>query len=188
MRRDIMAATQNDYRPEIDGLRAVAISLVVVYHAFPRLLPGGFVGVDVFFVISGFLITRIVVAPGFAWRRFYERRVLRLFPALVIVLAVTTLAGRSILAPDDFRQLLRYVWGGGLFSANVVAYLNDGYFSGATELKPLIHLWSLGVEEQFYLVWPLALRWIEPGRRVRFTAWVGVASFALYLWLAEVDP
>ena len=106
-----MSATP--YRPDIDGLRAVAVLAVVVYHAWPHALPGGFVGVDVFFVISGYLITRILLAPGFTFADFYRRRVRRIFPALLIVLASTLALGATFLPPDNFRNLLGHTIGGG---------------------------------------------------------------------------
>ena len=177
------------YRPDIDGLRAVAILPVVAYHAWPAAVPGGFVGVDVFFVISGYLITRIVLAPGFSFADFYCRRVRRIFPALLVVIAATLAIGSTFLSPDGFHNLLAHAIGGGLFVANVVSYHDAGYFSGASDLKPLVHLWSLGVEEQFYLAWPL-LAWIAVRRGVlsRTIAVGAVASFALFLWLSDADP
>jgi len=182
-----MSATP--YRPDIDGLRAVAVLAVVAYHAWPHALGGGFVGVDVFFVISGFLITRILLAPGFSFASFYARRVRRIFPALLIVLAATVAIGATFLPPDNLRNLLVHTIGGGLFVANVVSYHDVGYFNGVAELKPLVHLWSLGVEEQFYLLWPVIV-WLAARRRVLMPtiAIVGVASLALFLWWSERDP
>jgi peptidoglycan/LPS O-acetylase OafA/YrhL len=182
-----MSATP--YRPDIDGLRAVAVLAVVAYHAWPHALPGGFVGVDVFFVISGFLITRILLAPGFSFASFYARRVRRIFPALLIVLAATVAIGATFLPPDNLRNLLVHTIGGGLFVANVVSYHDVGYFNGVAELKPLVHLWSLGVEEQFYLLWPVIVS-LAARRKVLapMIAIVGVASLALFLWWSERDP
>ena len=182
-----MSATP--YRPDIDGLRAVAVLAVVAYHAWPGALGGGFVGVDVFFVISGFLITRILLAPDFSFASFYARRVRRIFPALLIVLAATVAIGATFLPPDNLRNLLVHTIGGGLFFANVVACHDVGYFNGVAELKPLVHLWSLGVEEQFYLLWPV-LVWLAVRRKVLVPAIasVAVASLALFLWWSERDP
>jgi len=182
-----MSATP--YRPDIDGLRAVAVLAVVAYHAWPRALGGGFVGVDVFFVISGFLITRILLAPDLSFASFYARRVRRIFPALLIVLAATVAIGATFLPPDNLRNLLVHTIGGGLFFANVVSYHDVGYFNGVAELKPLVHLWSLGVEEQFYLLWPV-LVWLAVRRKVLVPAIaiVAVASLALFLWWSERDP
>ena len=182
-----MSATP--YRPDIDGLRAVAVLAVVAYHAWPRALGGGFVGVDVFFVISGFLITRILLAPDFSFASFYARRVRRIFPALLIVLAATAAIGATFLPPDNLRNLLVHTIGGGLFVANIVSYHDVGYFNGVAELKPLVHLWSLGVEEQFYLLWPV-LVWLAVRKNVLAPAIaiVAVASLALFLWWSERDP
>nr|HET7859348.1 acyltransferase [Caldimonas sp.] len=182
-----MSATP--YRPDIDGLRAVAVLAVVAYHAWPHALPGGFVGVDVFFVISGFLITRILLAPGCSFASFYARRVRRIFPALLIVLAATAAIGATFLPPDNLGNLLVHTIGGGLFVANVVSYHDVGYFNGVAELKPLVHLWSLGVEEQFYLLWPVMV-WVAARKKVLAPAIaiVAVASLALFLWWSERDP
>jgi len=172
------------YRADIDGLRAVAIVSVVAFHAWPQHFPGGFFGVDVFFVISGFLISRIVLSPGFAFGEFYRRRVRRLFPALIAVVVVTLIVGRFLLATEDFRNLLKYAIGGGLFAGNVVAYGDTGYFGGAPELKPLLHLWSLGVEEQFYLSAPVFfLLAFRSSRPKRWIAVFAAASFAAFVWV-----
>ncbi|MFV8819957.1 acyltransferase family protein [Haliea sp. E17] len=155
------------YRPEIDGLRAVSILLVVVFHAFPALLPGGFIGVDVFFVISGYLITRILVGDLAAGRwslaQFYARRIRRLLPALVVVMLSSMLLGWWVLLPDELALLGRQVAAASVFLPNVLFWTESGYFDAEAGLKPLLHLWSLGVEEQFYLLWPatvlLAAHW-----------------------------
>lgn len=152
-----------DYRPDIDGLRAVAVMAVVGFHAFPGWLPGGFVGVDVFFVISGYLISSIIlrgVATGtFRFSDFYIRRARRIFPALSLVLAASMVFGRLVLLPEEYRQLGKHLAAGAGFVANLVLWREAGYFDASAEVKPLLHLWSLGVEEQFYLAWPVLL-WI----------------------------
>ncbi|MFH0130431.1 acyltransferase family protein [Variovorax sp. VaC1] len=149
------------YRADIDGLRAVAVASVVVYHAFPGLLPGGFIGVDIFFVISGFLITTIILqshaAADFSYREFYARRIRRIFPALMLVLAATLAFGWYVLLSREFAELGKQVAGGASFVANFVFWSEAGYFDTASEVKPLLHLWSLGIEEQFYIFWPLLL-------------------------------
>jgi peptidoglycan/LPS O-acetylase OafA/YrhL len=149
----------NHYRADIDGLRAVSITGVVLFHAIPAVMPGGFVGVDVFFVISGFLITRgmlqEIAAQKFGLWRFYMRRVLRIFPALTAMLAATCLAGWYLMLAEDYRLLGRHVLAGALFWSNLAAMQETGYFAHASELNPLLHLWSLGIEEQFYLLWPI---------------------------------
>ena len=170
------------YRADIDGLRAVAIVSVVAFHAWPQHFPGGFFGVDVFFVISGFLISRIVLSPGFAFGEFYRRRVRRLFPALIAVVVAALIVGRFLLATEDFRNLLNYAIGGGLFAGNFVAYGDIGYFGGAPELKPLLHLWSLGVEEQFYLVAPVFfLVAFRSPQRQRWIALCAATSFGAFV-------
>ena len=149
------------YRPDVDGLRAVAIAAVVAYHAFPGAVRGGFTGVDVFFVISGFLISQIIwtrLDEGtftLAW--FYGRRALRLFPALALVLAATLLTGRWLLLPDAYETLGKDVASAAAFISNLVLWQDAGYFTENAALRPLTHLWSLAVEEQFYLVFPLLL-------------------------------
>jgi peptidoglycan/LPS O-acetylase OafA/YrhL len=151
-----------DRRKDIDGLRGVAIILVIVYHAFPAALPSGFVGVDVFFVISGFLITGLIqreLAIGrFRLAEFLARRARRLLPALLLVLTVTALVGWWVLYPDEYVPLGRDLVGAATFSSNLVLYhARNLYFNELADRNPLLHLWSLGIEEQFYFVWPLLL-------------------------------
>lgn len=152
---------KSDYRPDIDGLRAIAVLAVVVFHAFPSLLPGGFAGVDIFFVISGFLISKHIWeelgAKAFSIRTFYARRVRRIFPALGVVLLACLVMGWAILTPAEYEQLGKHVVGGAIFVSNLVLWKEAGYFDNAADTKPLLHLWSLGIEEQFYIVWPLLL-------------------------------
>lgn len=181
------------YRPDIDGLRAIAVLAVMVFHAFPQALPGGFTGVDVFFVISGFLITTLILenrARGaFSLLGFYVRRARRIFPALVTVLVAACVVGWGVLLPDEYRQLGRHVAGGAGFVANFLLWGEAGYFDSAAEAKPLLHLWSLGIEEQFYILWPSLLLL---GGRLRLPA-LGVAallacaSFGFNLVTAPVD-
>lgn len=145
------------YRPEIDGLRALAVVAVVLFHAGFG-CPGGYVGVDVFFVISGFLITSLIwkdLESGcFTFAHFWERRARRIVPALVVVTLATMLAGWYWLLPQDFENLGRACASQAVFAANIHYWLDSGYFAGAAEEKPLLHTWSLAVEEQFYLVVP----------------------------------
>ena len=154
-------SSSSKYRPDIDGLRAVAVLLVVIFHAFPELKGGGFIGVDVFFVISGFLITGIIVNDlergRFSFKSFYARRIKRIYPALLVVLLVCFISGWYLLLPDEFESLGKHIAGGAGFVANLVLWGESGYFDLQTALKPLLHLWSLGVEEQFYFLWPLIL-------------------------------
>lgn len=149
------------YRPDIDGLRAIAVAGVLVFHAFPELLPGGYVGVDVFFVISGFLITQIVrgqtVEGRFSISEFYERRIRRIFPALVVVVLATSLVALALLPPEDLKAYGRSLAPSIGFGANFHFWTRGSYFNPPQDVRPLLHLWSLGVEEQFYLVWPALL-------------------------------
>lgn len=149
------------YRQDIDGLRGIAVLLVVGFHFFPSYGAGGFIGVDVFFVISGYLISKIILhdlqARQFSFWQFYQRRIRRLFPALIAVLAGCYAMGWYVLLPDEFRQLGRHIAAAALFLSNFVFWKETGYFDNAPAAKPLLHLWSLGVEEQFYLLWPLIL-------------------------------
>src|SRR5262249_27848079 len=171
--------------PDVDGLRGVAILAVIAYHGFPSWVSGGFIGVDVFFVISGFLITGII-ADGLEWQKFsfahfYARRVRRLFPGLVIVLAACWAIGWLELLPDELVRLGRHVIGGASFVANLVLWSEASYFDTEEVAKPLLHLWSLGVEEQFYLLWPLTLvmLWRIARRHVTLaTALIAAASLA----------
>ncbi|MET3463618.1 acyltransferase family protein [Variovorax atrisoli] len=171
------------YRPDIDGLRAIAVGSVLAYHAFPSLLPGGFIGVDIFFVISGFLITTILLqslaAGDFSYRDFYARRIRRIFPALVLVLLVTLAFGWYVLLPGEFSQLGKQTTGGAAFFANLVFLGEAGYFDATAETKPLLHLWSLGIEEQFYIFWPLllGLAWRKRWPILRVTLAVATVSF-----------
>ena len=149
------------YRPDIDGLRALAVGLVVIYHAFPSTLPGGFIGVDIFFVISGYLISNIIYehlsANNFSFIDFYVRRIKRIFPALLMVLISCFALGWFTLLADEYKQLGKHILGGAGFISNLILWDESGYFDQASHLKPLLHLWSLGVEEQFYFIWPLLI-------------------------------
>lgn len=149
------------YRPDIDGLRAIAILSVVIFHAFPQWLKGGFVGVDIFFVISGFLISSILFGnlerDSFSYADFYARRIKRIFPALIVVLVSCYAVGWFLLLPDEYKQLGKHIAGGTGFVSNLVLWKEAGYFDQASDSKPLLHLWSLGIEEQFYIFWPLLL-------------------------------
>ena len=183
------------YRADIQGLRALAIVPVVIYHAAPAWAPGGFVGVDVFFVISGFLITRILMREletgNFSIARFYERRVRRLFPALYLMLAAVVLGGIFLLPPDAFSDLGKATGATAGFVSNLYFWRSSGYFDAASELKPLLHTWSLAVEEQFYLLFPIFLWLIYRAfrRHLGIALWVcAIASLAIAVWQAGARP
>jgi peptidoglycan/LPS O-acetylase OafA/YrhL len=175
----------SDYRPDIDGLRAFAVAAVVTYHAFPSLISGGFVGVDIFFVISGFLISGIIFddlqAGVFNFSDFYARRVKRIFPALILVLLVSFLFAWFVLFNDELKQLGKHLMRAAVFLSNFILWHESGYFDNAAETKPLLHLWSLAIEEQFYIVWPVVIWGVW-----RFKSWRGsllVAATTLsFVW------
>jgi peptidoglycan/LPS O-acetylase OafA/YrhL len=181
-----------EYRPDIDGLRAVSILLVVVFHAFPALLPDGYLGVDVFFVISGYLITSLILRESergrFRFTTFYARRVRRLFPALFLVTLACLAFGWFALLPEEYAQLGKHAFWGSLFLPNLAFWSEAGYWDTASESKPLLHLWSLGVEEQFYLVWPGALLLLRRESLARWMIPLALVSFGAALWAARFDP
>lgn len=182
------------YRSDIDGLRALAVLSVVVYHVNPKLLPGGFLGVDIFFVISGYLISLIVFreqAGGkFSFTDFYARRARRLFPALAVVLLTTMVFGAFALFADEYQRLAKHAASAIVFLLNFQLMNEAGYFDVASNSKPLLHLWSLSVEEQFYLVWPVLL--VMLGRfRLRIGLVIGVlivGSLVFAIQLASFNP
>lgn len=173
------------YRPDIDGLRAVAVLAVVAFHAFPNLVRGGFIGVDVFFVISGYLISTIIFENldkgTFSFTEFYARRIKRIFPALLLVLIACFAFGWFALLADEYKQLGKHIAAGAGFISNFTFWNEAGYFDNSAETKPLLHLWSLGIEEQFYIVWPLFLwlAWKRKFNLLTITIVVAIASFVL---------
>lgn len=177
------------YRPDIDGLRAIAVLSVVLYHLNKAWVPGGYVGVDIFFVVSGFLITRNIwgemVAGRFSLANFYLRRIRRIAPAFLVMTVVVLLIGSALLLPDDLLRLAKSALWGAVSLSNLFfwRHLDTSYFADSSDEVPLLHTWSLGVEEQFYFIWPtlllLALR--LPKRRagvLMMAACICVASFA----------
>ena len=182
---DSRAAGEAHHRPDIDGLRAIAILSVLGFHAFGRLLPGGFVGVDIFFVISGYLISGILLRGlkqnNFSFIKFYSRRIKRIFPALSLVLVVTWIAGWYLLLPDEYARLGKHIASGAGFVSNVTLWKEAGYFDQSGALKPLLHLWSLGVEEQFYLIWPLLL-FVAWKRRINLLATILAILLASFVF------
>jgi len=149
------------YRPDIDGLRAIAVLSVVLFHAFPGDFPGGFIGVDIFFVISGYLISKIlfseIYSHQFSFLDFYSSRIRRIFPALLIVLIFTITIGWFILFADEYARFSLHIISGTFFYSNFLLWQEAGYFDPSALSKPLLHLWSLGIEEQFYIIWPAAI-------------------------------
>ena len=158
------------YRPEIDGLRAVAVTSVVLAHAGIPGFSGGFIGVDIFFVISGYLITTILIDDyqngRFSFSEFYYRRARRILPALFVVLLATLIAGWFILFPTPFAELSKSAAAAALFLSNAYFWENTGYFDTSAELQPLLHTWSLAVEEQYYIFFPVLMILLAPwGKR-----------------------
>ena len=189
-----MSQPSDRYRPDIDGLRAIAVMLVVIFHAFPEAIPGGFIGVDIFFVISGFLITGIVARElerqRFNLLAFYSRRVRRIFPALIVVLGASLMLGWLWMLPTAYAQIGSDVFASAAFFANIALLSQSGYFDIQSAQKPLLHLWSLGIEEQFYLFWPLILMLAA---RLRLSllataAVIGLGSFVLNVVLIGANP
>ncbi|WP_219210848.1 acyltransferase family protein [Variovorax boronicumulans] len=186
--------TNQTYRPDIDGLRAIAVGAVLVFHAFPAALPGGFVGVDIFFVISGFLISRIIFSSlekgTFKFLDFYARRIKRIYPALLLVLTATMAFGWITLFAGEYERLGKHVASGAAFVSNFVLWQESGYFDATAMAKPLLHLWSLGVEEQFYIFWPLFLwvAWRYSSNFLLMTGVVALLSFGANLLFIGAYP
>jgi len=192
-----IAVVRRDYREDIDWLRAIAVLAVVAFHFEAPAVFGGFVGVDIFFVISGYLITGIIQSElqggGFSFARFYERRVRRLLPALYAMVALTAIPSFHYLLTSERAEFFRSVAAVVTFTSNFFFWFQTGYFDHAAVEKPLLHTWSLAVEEQFYLALPLML-WglarVARGRRIALPAALGalgLASFALCVWLMNSD-
>ena len=183
------------YRPEIDGLRALAVLPVIFFHAGLPWLSGGFVGVDIFFVISGYLITTIILADlsagTFSFKNFYERRARRILPALVLVMAICIPLAWMLLAPLDMRSFAQSLVATSLFASNILFFKTSGYFESAAEMKPLLHTWSLAVEEQYYLLFPALLYagWrLSRQHLPALLALLMLASLALAQWAFDRSP
>ena len=195
--------THPKYRADIDGLRAIAVLSVVLFHAFPTLhssifpslhIAGGFIGVDIFFVISGFLISTIIFdnleRGSFSFLEFYSRRIKRIFPALLLVLIACFVFGWFALLADEYKQLGKHIAGGAGFVSNFVFWNESGYFDNDAETKPLLHLWTLGIEEQFYIIWPLLLwaAWKRKFNLLTITVVIATISFFLNIKGVRTDP
>jgi peptidoglycan/LPS O-acetylase OafA/YrhL len=176
--------THAKYRADIDGLRAIAVLSVIGFHAFPHRIVGGFIGVDIFFVISGYLISTILIGNletgTFSYAEFYRRRIRRIFPALIVVLLSCLAVGWFGLLAGEYSQIGKHTLGGVGFVSNFVLWAEAGYFNTSADAKPLLHLWSLAIEEQFYIVWPviLGLVWRRKWKFLIVAAAIGVLSFA----------
>ncbi|HUZ67966.1 MAG TPA: acyltransferase family protein [Beijerinckiaceae bacterium] len=180
------------YRPEIDGLRAIAVIAVVLFHADIGRFSGGYVGVDVFFVISGYLITQIIsselAAGSFSIARFYERRIRRIAPPLLAMLALTLIGGYWLLLPDQYLGTANAAFATEAFVSNILFYHQSGYFAQAGGVNPMLHTWSLAVEEQFYLFFPifmiflhrLALERLKIILIILFAGSLALASIAVF--------
>ncbi|MFN3746512.1 MAG: acyltransferase family protein [Hyphomicrobiaceae bacterium] len=184
-----------DYRPDLDGLRAIAVVPVILFHLGFAWTPGGFVGVDVFFVLSGYLITRQIALSlrdgSFSLLEFYDRRIRRLFPAFVAMLLASTVAALLVLLPDDLAAFGEALLPVSLSVSNFHFWGESGYFAPAAETMPLLHTWSLAVEEQFYLLFPLLLMLIwRCGRAhpIRYICILAVLSFATSMWSSVAAP
>jgi peptidoglycan/LPS O-acetylase OafA/YrhL len=182
------------YRPDIDGLRAIAVLSVVAFHAFPNWVTGGFIGVDIFFVISGYLITSIIFqnldSGTFSIGEFYLRRIRRIFPALLLVLFIGYVLGWLILFTAEYEQLGKHIVGGAGFISNLILWNESGYFDSSAEKKPFLHLWSLGVEEQFYIVFPIliSISWKRKFNLLSIIFIISILSFYLNLREVNVNP
>ncbi len=183
------------YRADIDGLRAIAVLPVVLYHAGISWFSGGYVGVDVFFVISGFLITSIIAEEirqnKFSILHFYERRIRRIFPALFTVFTFTVAGAALLFLPPDYKDFSQSLIAATLFASNFLFWQESGYFAGPAEEKPLLHTWSLAVEEQYYIFFPIMLFIIWRLMGGRFLLWLvplGLLSFGASIWGVENKP
>jgi peptidoglycan/LPS O-acetylase OafA/YrhL len=181
------------YRPDIDGLRALAIITVLLFHAFPTVLPGGFIGVDIFFVISGFLISSVIFVglqrKSFSFLGFYANRIKRIFPALLLVLIACFVAGWLFLFPGEYAGLGKHIVAGAAYIENLVLRRELGYFDTESLHKPLLHLWSLGIEEQFYLTYPFLVWAVWRLRRNMFAVLGSLVliSFLFNVWRIRTD-
>lgn len=181
------------YRTDIDGLRGICILAVLGFHAFPSWVSGGYVGVDIFFVISGYLISLLIIErlknSRFSLLNFYIRRVVRIFPSLIVILLFSIIFGWISLVAPEYENLGLYVAGASIFADNFIAWHQSGYFDPHGNFKPLMHLWSLGIEEQFYIIWPLLTLILYKKNIYQLAILVVIAiSFGLCVQILLKDP
>ena len=184
-----------NYRPEIDGLRALAVSSVIIFHLFPNsFFSGGFIGVDIFFVISGFIITSIINKDlknkKFSYKQFIDRRIRRIFPSLITLLIILFSFCWFSFLPHELSQIGKHIFNSSFFHINFSLVKESGYFDSSSVFKPLLHLWSLSIEEQFYLSWPFALLFIIK-KKINifyFTLILLVISFLINISFFQVKP
>src|SRR5215475_3719766 len=194
MKVSFFTPSTSRYRADIDGMRAVAVLLVFAYHLGTR-VRAGYVGVDVFFVISGYLIGSIILGEiddgRFSLMKFYERRVRRILPALFVTLAVCAILAYKLFLPAELNEFAKSFLAATFSAANIFFYQQSGYFEGAASMKPLLHTWSLAVEEKFYIFLPIFLlalrRFSILGRRLAVLS-VTVLSFLVSVWGAFHSP
>ena len=179
-------------RTDIQALRGIAVLLVLAHHARVPLIHGGYLGVDIFFVLSGFLITTLVAreirAGSFSFSGFYWRRAWRLLPAAYATLAICIGVAPFLLTNHEMREFVAQVWGAVTFTANFVLWQQTGYFERAAELKLLLHVWSLSIEEQYYFVLPALLFFLRPSKWLAAAVFLTVCSLALCIFVTYESP
>ncbi|WP_317930290.1 acyltransferase family protein [Halioxenophilus sp. WMMB6] len=187
-----MQGSRPPYRPDIDALRGISILAVTLFHAFPRFMPGGFIGVDTFFVISGYLISQRLVADirsdHFSYLAFLWRRAKRLLPALFLMLAVATAIAPRLMITVELQSFYKHLLGALTYTSNFILLSESGYFDASASSKPLLHLWSLAVEEQFYLLWPFLLLFAHRAKLLMPSMWaVTITSLLAAVWLTTIN-
>ncbi|WP_297889738.1 acyltransferase [Sulfurihydrogenibium sp.] len=178
-----------EYNPHLDGLRGIAILLVILFHFFPFRFSFGFIGVDIFFVLSGYLITSIIITKSnkntFSFKEFYRNRARRLFPALILVLSFSLIIGYFFLLPEEFMNLGKHIKSSALYYQNFRLIDEVGYWNKEAIYKPLLHIWSLSIEEQFYFIWPLLIFFLYKKNKLNLKTFLLIESllFSLSIFL-----